>query len=254
MENGKALEELIAVMDELLAPEGCPWDREQTHQSLQRYLIEESYEVVEAIQEGSMDKLREELGDVLLQVVFHSALAEREGYFNFSDVAVAVKDKMIQRHPHVFGELKLATSNDVLERWEGFKKKEGKKYILEGIPAMLPALMRAEKMQEKAARVGFDWPTIDGAWDKFREEIDELRAAGSAEEIVEEMGDILFALVNVARFKGVDPEAALQATNNKFARRFRYIEECTQASGKQFSDFSLEELDHWWEEAKGKGL
>lgn len=254
MENGKALKELITVMDKLLAPEGCPWDREQTHHSLQRYLIEESYEVVEAIQEESMDKLREELGDVLLQVVFHSALAEREGYFSFADVAISVRDKMIKRHPHVFGELKLATSNDVLEVWEGFKKKEGKKHLLEGIPPMLPALMRAEKMQEKAARVGFDWPSVDGALEKFKEEIDELQEADSAAEVADEMGDVLFALVNVARFKGVDPEAALQSTSNKFARRFRFIEESIQAMGKQFSDFTLEEMDRLWDEAKARGL
>jgi len=254
VENGKALEELIEVMDKLLAPEGCPWDREQTHHSLQRYLIEESYEVVEAIQEGSMDKLREELGDVLLQVVFHAALAERAGEFDFADVAATVKDKMILRHPHVFGDLKLTTSNDVLERWEGFKKKEGKKQLLEGIPTMLPALLRAEKMQEKAARVGFDWPVVDGALEKFKEEVDELQQAASPEEIAEEMGDLFFALVNVARFKGVEPEAALQATSNKFARRFNYIEECIQAAGQEFADFSLEEMDRLWDEAKAKGL
>lgn len=254
MDNGKALEELIEVMDRLLAPDGCPWDREQSHESLQRYLIEESYEVVEAIQEGSMDKLREELGDVLLQVVFHAALAQRAGHFDFADVATTVKDKMILRHPHVFGDLKLATSNDVLDRWEGFKKKEGKKHLLEGIPVMLPALMRAEKMQEKAARVGFDWPTIDGALEKFREEIDELQDARSPQEVAEEMGDLLFALVNIARFKGVDPEAVLQAANNKFGRRFKYIEDTISSSGQQFSDFSLEEMDQLWDEAKTKGL
>ena len=252
--NGEALEELIAIMDQLLGEGGCPWDREQTHESLVRYLIEETYEVIEAINQHNMDEMANELGDLLLQIVFHAALAERAGAFCFADVARTVSKKMVDRHPHVFGTMQLETADDVLDKWEGFKKKEGKKHILEGIPAMLPALMRAEKMQEKAARVGFDWPSIDGAWEKVREEIDELRAAGSVEEIAEEMGDILFALVNVARFKGVDPEAALQATNNKFARRFRYIEKCTQANGKQFSDFSLEELDHWWEEAKGKGL
>lgn len=254
MENGKSLEELIGVMDRLLAPDGCPWDREQTHHSLQRYLIEESYEVVEAIQERSMDKLREELGDVLLQVVFHAALASRAGHFDFADVATTVKEKMIMRHPHVFGDLKLTTSDDVLDRWEGFKKKEGKKQLLEGIPTMLPALLRAEKMQEKAARVGFDWPVVDGALEKFKEEIVELQQASSPEEVGEEMGDLLFALVNVARFKGVEPEAALQAASNKFARRFNYIEECIQAAGKQFSDFSLEDMDRLWDEAKAKGL
>ncbi len=250
--SGQAIEELIEIMERLLAPGGCPWDREQTHQSLQRYLIEECYEVVEAIQENNMDKLREELGDVLLQVVFHAALASREGSFDFADVARTVKDKMVERHPHVFGSMQLKTSNDVLDRWEGFKKE--KKYILEGIPSMLPALMRAEKVQEKAARVGFDWPDITGALEKVKEEMDELAQATNQQDIEEEMGDLLFAIVNVARFKGVEPEAALQACNDKFTRRFNYIEDRVRASGQEMSNLSLEELDVIWDEAKGQGL
>lgn len=252
--NGEAIEELIAVMDRLLGPDGCPWDREQTHESLTRYLIEESYEVIDAIKTGDMEKLEEELGDLLLQVVFHAALAKREKQFDFSGVASTVSRKMINRHPHVFGSMNLETSDDVMNIWEGLKKKEGKKYILEGIPNMLPALMRAEKMQEKAARVGFDWPEVEGALDKFKEEVDELCNAANEQEVKEEMGDVLFALVNVARMKKIEPEEALQASNDKFARRFNYIEEQIKNSGKKFSDLNLQEMDIIWEEAKTKGL
>lgn len=251
--NMSGIEDLLKVMDELLSPQGCPWDREQTHESLIRYMIEESYEVIEAIKEGDMNKLREELGDLLLQVVFHAALAERAGHFTFDDVARTVEQKMISRHPHVFGDLNLTTSDDVLNHWEGFKQKEGKKHLLDGIPAMLPALLRAEKLQSKAARVGFDWPVVDGAMEKFQEEVDELsRAQGQA--VPEEFGDLLFALVNIARFKGVEPEQALQLTNDKFMRRFRYIEETLKAQGKSLEETGLEEMDHYWEEAKTHGL
>jgi len=254
METGtKAMEDLLAVMDKLLSPQGCPWDREQTHESLTRYLIEECYEVIEAIKEKNMEKLQEELGDVLLQVVFHAALAEREGYFSFADVARTVEKKMIRRHPHVFADMNLETSDDVMDHWEGFKKKEGKSRILEGIPVMLPALLRAEKLQYKAARVGFDWPEVQGALDKLKEEMDELAQAQGA-EVEEEIGDLLFALVNVARFKGVEPEQALQKCNDKFVRRFNYIEDALQASGRGWQEVSLEEMDHYWDEAKKKGL
>lgn len=252
--NAEAIEDLIAVMDRLLGPGGCPWDREQSHESLKRYLIEESYEVIEAINEKDMNKLREELGDLLLQVVFHSALAAREGDFDFAAVANTVKEKMINRHPHVFGTMELKNSDDVLNKWEGFKKKEGKKNLLDGIPVILPALMRAMKMQEKAARVGFDWPEVEGALDKFKEEVDELRMASNPDEVKEEIGDLFFALVNVARMKDIEPEEALQACNEKFARRLLYIEEKLRRENKEFEDMKLEELDRIWEEAKTKGL
>lgn len=249
-----AINGLLEVMDRLLAPDGCPWDREQTHQSLTRYLIEESYEVIDAIKTGNMDQLKEELGDLLLQVVFHAALAQREGYFDFDDVVEGVKTKMINRHPHVFADMNLSTSEDVMEKWEGFKKKEGKKYLLEGIPPMLPALMRAEKLQSKAARVGFDWPGVEGALDKFKEEVDEFRQAHMVKELHGEMGDMLFALVNIARIKEIDPEDALQATNDKFTRRFRYIEEQIKANGQELGQVTLEEMDAYWDEAKSRGL
>ncbi|NLU51175.1 MAG: nucleoside triphosphate pyrophosphohydrolase [Syntrophomonadaceae bacterium] len=245
-----ALDKLVEVMNTLLGPGGCPWDREQTHASLARYLIEECYEVVEAIYENNMDKLKEELGDLLLQVVFHAALAEREGAFDLNGVVGVVTEKMINRHPHVFGNMKLTTSGEVLDKWEGFKQKEGKLHVLDGIPQSLPALMRAEKMQAKAARVGFDWPSIDGALDKVAEEIRELARADQPERRAAEMGDILFAVVNVARFLGVDPEEALQKTNNKFARRFSYIEESVKATGRTWHELTLEEMDALWDRAK----
>lgn len=251
--DAEALDELLAIMDRLLSPDGCPWDREQTHQSLIRYLIEESYEVIDAINEQDMSKLKEELGDLLLQVVFHAALAQREGAFDFADIAQAVSKKMVDRHPHVFGEMELNTSDDVLDKWESFKKKEGRKNLLEGIPRGMPALMRAEKLQEKASRVGFDWSEIDGAVDKFKEEIDELSLANGA-EIEEEMGDVLFSLVNVARFKNIEPEQSLQASNDKFTRRFNYIEEKIKQAGREFHDLDLEDMDLLWEEAKKNGL
>lgn len=252
---GQAIDELIEIMDRLLGAEGCPWDREQTHESLIRYLIEESYEVIEAINEKDMHKLREELGDLLLQVVFHAALARREGHFDFSDVTTGVSRKMVARHPHVFGNAgRLKTGDDVMEVWEGYKRKEGKEYLLEGIPKILPALMRAEKVQEKAARVGFDWPSVDGAVEKFKEEVDELCQAVNKTEQIEEWGDIFFALVNVARLQNIEPEQALQASNDKFTRRFNYIEDEIKSRGKNFSDMSLEEMDSIWEESKTKGL
>lgn len=251
------IEELLDVMNALLAPDGCPWDREQTHTSLKRYLVEESYEVLEAIDEADMHKLREELGDLLLQVVFHAALAERANQFDFNQVADTVRLKMIHRHPHVFGNLEISTSDQVMDHWEGFKRKEGKKSILEGIPKSMPALLRSYKLQEKAARVGFDWPTVDGAVDKLKEEISEfLQAAegGTSEERTEEMGDILFAVTNIARMSGIEPEDALQRSNDKFVRRFNYIEEKIRQEGELLEKAGLEKLDRYWDEAKTHGL
>ncbi|MDD4801348.1 MAG: nucleoside triphosphate pyrophosphohydrolase [Syntrophomonas sp.] len=249
-----ALDELIQIMDTLLAPGGCPWDREQNHESLVRYLIEETYEVIEAIDVNDMHKLCEELGDLLLQVVFHAALAEQKGYFDFAEISRTVSKKMVDRHPHVFGTMHLQTSDDVLNKWEDFKRKEGNTSLLQSIPKGLPALMRAEKIQEKVSRVGFDWPNVQGAWDKFTEELGELNDARNDEELIEEMGDVLFALVNVARFNKVEPEQALQKANDKVTRRFNYIEQKIKDSGRNFSDLSLAEMDQIWTEAKARGL
>ncbi|QGU00528.1 Nucleoside triphosphate pyrophosphohydrolase MazG [Candidatus Syntrophocurvum alkaliphilum] len=248
------MKELLEVMDKLLSPEGCPWDREQTHESLTRYMIEETYETIDAIKENDMDKLREELGDLLLQVVFHSKLAENKSFFTFDDVVKTVTEKMISRHPHVFSNMNLSTSDDVMQNWEEFKKKEGKKTTLEGIPNTLPALMRAEKMQTKASRVGFDWPDVNGAVEKVIEEAKELSQANNEDEIIEETGDLLFAVVNIARMKNVDPEKALQRCNDKFLRRFNYIEQKIKANGNSLTDATLQDMDFLWDEAKTNGL
>jgi tetrapyrrole methylase family protein/MazG family protein len=255
--SGDAIYKLADVMDKLLSEDGCPWDREQTHRSLVRYLIEEAYEVIEAIDLSDMNKLKEELGDLLLQVVFHAALADREGRFNLDDVARGVTSKMITRHPHVFGRMEINTSDEVMNHWEGFKRKEGKKSILEGIPRFLPALLRAYKLQEKAQRVGFDWPNIDGAVDKLQEEVQEYTAAqqtGEIDLIQEEMGDLLFTMVNIARMSGIEPEQALQRSNDKFERRFQHIENRIEERGEVFEQVDLEKLDQLWEEAKKIGL
>jgi len=252
--HAAALDELLEIQNRLLAPGGCPWDREQTHASLVRYLIEETYEVIEAINEGDMYKLREELGDLLLQIVFHAALAQSRGDFDFADLTQTVSKKMVDRHPHVFGSMQLKTSEDVLDNWEDFKRQEGKKYLLEGIPKGLPALLRAEKIQEKLNRVGYDWPDVGGALDKLQEEVQELVQANQQEEITEEMGDVLFALVNVARFKQVEAEQALQHSNDKVTRRFNYIEQRVTELGHSFSELTLEEMDAIWDEAKARGL
>ena len=255
--NGKAIGELAQTMKTLLSPEGCPWDREQSHKSLKRYLIEEAYEVIEAIDEGDMDMLREELGDLLLQVVFHAAIADEAGHFDLDDVADTVNQKMINRHPHVFGKMEINTADEVMQNWEGFKREEGKKSILEGIPRMLPALLRAYKLQEKAQRVGFDWPEITGALEKLQEEIDEYLKAWAtqdADRIEDEMGDILFAVVNIARMSGVEPEQALQRCNDKFTRRFQHIEERLREEGEVLEEAGLERMDGLWNEAKMRGL
>ncbi len=252
--NTKEIDQLIMIMDKLLSPQGCPWDREQTHESLTRYLIEESYEVVEAVKNHSMEDLQEELGDVLLQVVFHAALAERAGHFSFADVVNTVSNKMIERHPHVFASMNLESSEEVMNHWESFKRQKGKKTVLAGIPAMLPALMRAEKLQEKAARVGFDWPSPEGAIEKFKEEIEEFNNAENHSDQAEEMGDLLFAMVNVARLSNIEPEQALQSANDKFIRRFNYIEEEIKASGGIMGQLDLRTMDTLWDQAKSKGL
>ncbi len=251
---GVALDELVAIQKRLLAPGGCPWDREQNHNSLVRYLIEETYEVIDAIDERDMNKLKEELGDLLLQIVFHAALAEERGDFDFGDIARAVSLKMINRHPHVFGSMQLKTSEDVLDNWETFKRREGKKSLMEGIPKTLPALLRAEKIQEKMSRVGYDWPNIDGALDKLQEEVQELARASNETDIVEEMGDVLFAVVNVARLRQVEVEQALQMANDKVIRRFNYIENVAAEREQKLSDMTLEQMDAVWDEAKSKGL
>ncbi len=231
----------------------CPWDKVQTHETLRRCMLEESYEVIEAIDNSDMDELRKELGDVLLQVVFHGVMAEEEKHFTLEDVIKQESEKLIYRHPHVFGDVKVNGKEEVLTNWEALKMKEGRKYILDGIPNELPALFKAFRVQEKVAKVGFDWKDPKPVYDKILEEISELKESvleEDKENIEMEFGDVLFAIVNYARFIHVNPEDALRKTIDKFSKRFRKIEEFAEANGRKVSDMTLEEMDVIWENAK----
>ncbi|MEW5745219.1 MAG: nucleoside triphosphate pyrophosphohydrolase [Nitrospirota bacterium] len=248
-------QKLIDIMAALRSEDGCPWDREQTRESLKPFLVEETYEVIEAIDEGAPSKIKEELGDLLFQIVFHAQLAKERGDFTMDDVIDAISRKMIGRHPHVFGDAQFGTAEEVLKQWEDRKKEEGKnrESILEGIPKALPSLLKAHRIQSRAARVGFDWKRIEEVLEKLDEELDEFRKAlesGEQEHIEEELGDLFFVLVNISRFAGVSPESALQKTIDKFASRFRYIEKKAAEAGRSLSDMTLEEMDALWEEAK----
>ncbi len=252
-----SFQDLLDIMTTLRAPNGCPWDREQDHNSLKRYLIEEAYEVLDAIDAKSPPKLCDELGDLLLQVIFHAQIAKENEEFDFNDVAHGVSAKMVNRHRHVFGEEEAENSDDVMTIWEKVKKEEkGLKtqaQVLKDIPGNLPALMRSFKVQQKAAQVGFDWDSIKGAMEKVKEEADELEEAYEAknkENIEEELGDLLFAVVNVSRFLKVQPELALSATVNKFIRRFESVEKGAFKQGKQLEEMTLKEMDALWDEAK----
>ena len=249
------IQPLVDVMRTLREPGGCPWDREQTHASIRSNMIEEVYEYLEAVDAEDTEGMREELGDILMQIVFHARMAEEAGRFDLQDVIDEVVDKLIRRHPHVFGETKVAGSDEVLVNWEAIKKTEKteRKHVLDGVTQGLPALLRAYKLQSKAAKVGFDWPDVKGVWDKVQEELAELQealASGDRAAAENELGDVLFALVNYARHQKIEPEVALNGTNNRFAKRFAHVESCVEASGKAWQDFSLDELDQFWDEAK----
>lgn len=255
------LRNIIAV---LRGPNGCPWDKEQTHESLKKYLIEETYEVIEAINSEDIDHLIEELGDVLLQVMLHAQIGEDDGYFSIEDVIEGLSAKMVRRHPHVFGNAEAANADEVVKNWQEIKKQEkGDEHadvsLLAGVSLALPNLLRAYELQKKAAKVGFDWKEIGPALEKVKEELDEFIAELDGTEegrarANKEFGDLLFAFVNVARFLKINPEEALFATNEKFIRRFQYIEEKVKISGKAVEAHSLKELDQYWDEAKLKGL
>lgn len=256
-----SFEDLIRVMDKLRAKEGCPWDREQTHTSLKQYLLEEAYEVLEAIDEEDEAKLYDELGDVLLQVVFHACIARQTGSFDILDVTTAICKKMIKRHPHIFGKVTAKTAKDVIRNWEAIKKEEKghETYtdVLKDIPKHIPALMKSYKVQKKAANVGFDWESPLGAADKIREETDELMEAvrqSTDEHIASEAGDLLFSVVNLCRMLHVEPETALLKTTQKFIDRFEYIEQSALKDGVLLKDMTLSEMDKLWEEAKKNGL
>ncbi len=239
-------------MEKLRSPGGCPWDRKQTEESLLKYLLEEAYEVVDAVQEGDPEKLKEELGDLLLQVVFLAQIAREKGQFTIEDVARGIGDKLIARHPHVFGDKKLESAEEVLQHWDSFKKKE-KKNLLEGVPSSSPALLEAYLIGERVARVGFDWEGPEGVFEKVQEEIGELKEAVEGRgDVEEELGDLLFAVANLARKLGVNPELALKKANRKFRERFGKIEREAENRGRSLRDMSLEEMDEIWEEVKDR--
>ncbi|WP_445678460.1 nucleoside triphosphate pyrophosphohydrolase [Radicibacter daui] len=260
------LNRLLEIMARLRDPQGgCPWDIEQTFTTIAPYTIEEAYEVADAIEKGDMASLREELGDLLLQVVFHSRMAEEDGHFAFEDVARAVNDKMIARHPHVFGSVEVESAEAQTRAWEDMKAQErkakaatrdGRTSVLDDVAAALPALLRAAKLQKRAARVGFDWENAGQIFDKIAEEMDEVRAELSAPQIdrarlEDEIGDLIFAVTNLARHLDIDPEGALRATNAKFTRRFHHIEARLGAEGRSPAEATLEEMEAYWQEAKG---
>ncbi len=249
------IQPLVDVMRTLREPGGCPWDREQTHVSIRSNMIEEVYEYLEAVDLGDVKGMREELGDVLMQIVFHARMAQEAGSFDLQDVIDDVVDKLIRRHPHVFGDTQVSGSDEVLVNWEAIKKqeKQERKHALDGVAQGLPALMRAYKLQSKASKVGFDWSDVKDVWAKVEEELGELQdalASGDKAAAEGELGDVIFALVNYARFYKIEPEVALNGTNNRFASRFAYVEQQVAESGKNWQDFSLDELDEFWNAAK----
>ena len=254
-EPGRQLERLRSIMHRLRAPGGCPWDAELTHGSLVTNLIEEAYETVDAIQRCDMEHLKEELGDLLLQVVFHSELAEESGRFNLDEVAKGISDKLVRRHPHVFSGAAANTSDAVLQQWDEIKREEkgtSEEAYLHGIGKGLPSLLRASKLQKKAAKVGFDWPTQCGVLAKIREEVQELEAAVDEQDLAavdEELGDLLFSVVNLARFRKLDPEIVLSAANDKFERRFNEMEKRLKKDGKTLEEATADQMDDAWEAA-----
>jgi tetrapyrrole methylase family protein/MazG family protein len=258
--EGTSFESFAEIVAHLRAPNGCPWDREQTHASLRKHLLEESYEAISAIDSGDFADMREEFGDLLLQVVLQSQIANEENQFNVIQVIQGIHSKIVRRHPHVFGDLKLEGVDGVLANWEKLKETERKdkgqkeKGLLDGVPLALPALSQAQEYQDRAARVGFDWPEIEGVLDKVREEIEEIKNAETDFELASEIGDLFFALVNVARWKHVDAESALRGTNMKFKKRFSYVGQGAKRQGRNLSELSLEEMDVLWNEAKKQGL
>ena len=257
--EGMSFESIAEIVAHLRAPDGCPWDKEQTHESLRKHLLEESYEAITAIDSGDFADMREEFGDLLLQIVLQSQIANEEKQFNVNEVIQAIHSKIVRRHPHVFGDLELEDVQGVLVNWEKLKENERKekkqeKGLLDGVPAALPALSQAQEYQDRAARVGFDWPEIDGVLDKVKEEIEEIKHAETDFELASEIGDLFFALVNVSRWKYVDSESALRGTNLKFKKRFAYVEKGARKQGRELSSLTLDEMEALWQEAKLHGL
>ncbi|GBD11777.1 Nucleoside triphosphate pyrophosphohydrolase/pyrophosphatase MazG [bacterium HR23] len=246
-------ETLRAILARLRAPDGCPWDREQTHQSLRRALLEECYETLEALDRGDTQRLVEELGDLLIHIGFHCQIGEEEGAFRWEDVFRQVNTKLIRRHPHVFGDAKVETARQVEQQWERIKKAEKPHAsLLDGLPKDLPALAAAQAISQRVARVGFDWPDLPGVLHKVQEELAEVQNAQTPQEREREVGDLLFTIVNLARWLGVDAESALRTANARFARRWQVIEEMCRERGQDFASLPLEEKEALWQEAKGR--
>ncbi|SNR15661.1 nucleoside triphosphate pyrophosphohydrolase [Tenacibaculum jejuense] len=247
----EAFNHLLDIMDELR--EKCPWDKKQTLESLRHLTIEEVYELGDAILDNDLEELKKELGDVLLHIVFYAKIGSEKKAFDIADIANAISDKLIDRHPHIYGDIDVKNEEEVKQNWEKLKLKEGKKSVLEGVPRSLPALVKANRIQDKVAGVGFDWEEPHQVWEKVQEELQELNEEikdGNQENIEKEFGDVLFSMINYARFIKVNPENALEKTNKKFINRFQYLEEKSKASGKELSDMSLAEMDVFWNEAK----
>ena len=247
----EAMDRLLTIMDELR--EQCPWDRKQTMESLRHLTIEETYELGDAILDNDLQEVKKELGDLLLHIVFYAKIGSETEDFDLADVANDICDKLIARHPHIYGDIEVADEEEVKQNWENLKLKEGKKSVLQGVPKSLPALVKANRIQDKVAGVGFDWEQPEQVFEKLQEELGELQhevAAGNKAKIEQEFGDVLFSMINYARFLKVDPENALERTNKKFIKRFQYLEEKARENGKQLRDMTLAEMDVFWEEAK----
>ncbi len=247
----KAIDRLLTIMDELR--EQCPWDKKQTFESLRHLTIEETYELGDAILDKNLDEIRKELGDVLLHIVFYAKIGSETNDFDIGDVANGICDKLISRHPHIYGDVEVQDEEDVKRNWESLKLKEGKKSVLEGVPKSLPALVKANRIQDKVAGVGFDWEEPNQVWEKLEEELGEFQAEvrkNDQEAMENEFGDVLFSMINYARFLKIDPENALERTNKKFTKRFQYLESKANEIGKSLKEMSLEEMDVFWDEAK----
>ncbi len=249
LEKLEAFDKLLTLMDELRL--NCPWDKKQTLESLRYLSIEEIYELSDAILDADTDEIKNELGDIMLHLVFYSKIAEENKDFHIGDVLEGIREKMVRRHPHIYGDTEVQDEEEVKRNWEIIKQKEGKqKQILGGVPQSLPSLVKAIRIQEKARGAGFDWDKKSQVWDKVQEELEEFKTAPTPEEREKEFGDLLFSLVNYARFEGINPEEALEKTNRKFISRFNYLEGQAKSNGQELDKMTLEEMDHYWEEAK----